>query len=422
MPVKILNEIDVSEYAWCNSAVMFKVWNGMGTITHKSSKEDDDYCYYNHLFLNDKPILQSYEPLCPTCIGMLATGYGIENIDCPELRAVRECLNSDYTDIITSAEMLKPLLALLNDGYYLLADVPHYPTDGNNNFFWSVTNELTENPAFCYEYYHYGLYRCTYSFPQYLYPTQSAELCNQKRIDEYVEILKNNPNPPRALAYHEYGFISALLDGHHKATASAILGQKINCLTIIKASGCTFGKGVKYINNGIEINSVNFSNIKVPVPVGSLYGEYFPHHAKKPIEDVNITEYNLTGRKFPQAESNAEKYYFDIKTLMEFYSVDIENMEFTDEIIDDWINNPNNEENYIRLKCAIKYLILNNRDMAYRTAVKIISNEYGHLPYKEAWTILKDFRDEKTEQLFIDHIVNYGDKSSYYDIVTSYWD
>ncbi len=422
MPVKILQEIDVSEYAWCNSAVMFRVWNGLGTITHKSSKEDKDYCHYSHLLLNGNPILQEYLPICPTCTGMLATGYGIENIDCPEFKAVRECLNSNYTDIKTSAEMLKPLLALLDDGYYILADVPHCPTDGNNNFFWSVPNKLTESPAFCDEYYNSDLYSCTDSFPQYLYPTQSAELCTQKRIDEYVEILKNNPSPPRALAYHEYGFISALLDGHHKATASALLGQKINCLTIIKASGCTFGKGVKYINNGIEINSINFSNIRVSVPAGSLYGEYFPHHAKKPVKILKITEYNLTGRKFPQAEKNAEKYYFDIKTLTEFYSVDIENMNFTDEIIDSWINAPNNTENYIRLKCAVKYLILNDRDMAYRTAVKIVSSEYEHLPYKEAWTILKDFRDEKTEQLFIDHIVNYGNKSCYYDIVTSYWD
>ena len=104
MPVNILKEIDVSEYRWCNSAVMFRVWNGMGTITHRSGKEDKDYCYYCHLLMNDKPILQEYLPICPTCTGMLATGYGIENIDCPELRAVRECLNSNYTDIRTSAE------------------------------------------------------------------------------------------------------------------------------------------------------------------------------------------------------------------------------------------------------------------------------------------------------------------------------
>ena len=78
MSVKILNEIDVSEYEWCNSAIMFRVSNGIGTITHKFGKNDEDYCCYNaHLLINDKPILQTYLPFCPTCSGMLATGYGI---------------------------------------------------------------------------------------------------------------------------------------------------------------------------------------------------------------------------------------------------------------------------------------------------------------------------------------------------------
>ncbi|MDE5770999.1 MAG: hypothetical protein K2I06_05110, partial [Ruminococcus sp.] len=409
----------------CNSAVMFRVQNGKGVITHQHGKEDEDDYHYSKLLLNGNPILQEHLPICPTCTGLLATGYGIENIDCPELKAVRECLNSNYTDIRTSAEMIKPFLALLDDGYYLLADVPHDPTDGNNNFFWSVPNNLTENPACCDEYYHYGLCRCTDSFPKYLYPTQSADHCNQKRIDEYVEILKNNPNPPRALAYHEYGFISALLDGHHKATASALLGKKINCLTIMSAYSCALEKPVKTITSDTRLKSISFSNIQIPVSSGSIYGEYFPYPFKKPDEDLQITEYNLTGRKFPQAEINAKKYYFDIKSLMDFYAVDIENMNFTDEIIDSWINTYNDEENYIKLKCAIKYLMLNDRDMAYRTAVKIVKNiSYynAYLPYDEAWTALKDFRDEQTEQLFIDHIVEYGNESTYYDIVTSYWD
>lgn len=420
--VKILKEVDVSKYKWCNSAIMFRVWNGMGTITHSFGKEDKDYYHYTHLLLNDKPILQEYLPICPTCSGMLATGYGIENIDCPELKAVRECLNNNYVGIKTSAEMLKPLLNLLEDGYYLLADVPHCPTDSNSNFFWSVPNALTENPAFCDEYYHYGRFCCTDSFPQYLYPTQSASLCNQKRIDEYVEILKNNPNPPRALAYHEYGFISALLDGHHKATAATLLGQKINCLTIIEASGCTFGKGVKYINNGIEINSVKFSNIQISVPAGTLYSDYFKPPRTTPDDDLTITEYNLTGRKFPQAEINAQTHYLNIETLTDLYAYDIPNTNLTDDLIDSWITEPN-EENHVRLKCAIIYLMLNNKDMAYRTAVKIVSkSNFLDLPFETAWTALTNFRDEKTEQLFIDHIVEYGNKSRYYDIVTSYWD
>lgn len=419
MPVKILKQIDVSEYPWCNSAVMFRVQNGLGTITHKSSAENyKDDSYYSHLTLNGKPILQEYIPSCPTCEGMLATGYGTENIDCPELKAVSECLNSDYKDIKTSAEKLKPLLNLLEDGYYLLADVPHNPTDGKGNFFWSVPNKMTYNNGFRFEYYHSETFSVINGFPQYLYPTQSSEVCNQKRIDEYVEILKNNPNPPRALAYHEYGFISALLDGHHKATAAALLGQQVNCLTIIQITGCTNEQGFRYYGNNTIISKINFSDIEVPVPAGSLSGEYMPDIKRLP-EDIKITEYNLTVKEFPKAEINAKKYYLDIDTLMELYAYDIEGADLTDEIIDHWIN-AYSVDNYARLKCAIIYLMKNDRDMAYRTAVKIISKSTYCLPFETAWTALTHFKDEQTEKLMIDHIVEYGKDSL--DVVKSYWD
>lgn len=418
MSVEILNEIDVSEYSWCKSAVMFRVQKGIGTITHHFGEEDENYCYNEHLLINGTPILQANKPVCPTCTGMLATGYGIENIDSPELKAVSECLNSDYINIMHSAEMLKPFLNLLEDGYYLLADVPHYPTDNHDTFFWSVPNELVYNNAFCDEYYNSDFSRQITGFPQYLYPTQSADMCSEKRVNEYVEIFKNNPAPPRALAYHEYGFISALLDGHHKATASAILGQQVNCLTIIDVSGCTFGKGVKYVNNGIEIDSVWFSGINVPVPAGNLYGEYFPHRNKKPVKNLKITEYNRTGRSFPEAEKNASLLYPDIKTVVDIYSAELEKCDFTDETIDDLIA----REDFDKLKYALSYLMVTDKKIAYRTAVKIVKNNSLYLPLEKAWKVLLNFKDEQTEKLFIKHFLEYGNKSRFYDIVTSYWD
>ncbi|MDE6796812.1 MAG: hypothetical protein K2J36_02195, partial [Ruminococcus sp.] len=390
-------------------------------ITYQYGTDDEDYYYYSKLLLDGKPILQAHLPVSPTCTGLLATGYGIENIDCPELKAVRESLNGDYQNIRTSAEMLKPFLNLLEDGYYLLADVPHDPTDGNNHFFWSVPNNLTANPACLEEYYTCENFFYKESFPKYLYPTQSADLCNQKRIEEYVEILKNNPNPPRALAYNEHGFISALLDGHHKATASALLGQAVNCLTIMNVGRVYFEAYTETIEYNTRIKSINFSDIKIPIPAGSLYGDYFGFTMKLHEDNLTITEYNLTGKKFPQAELNAENLYLDIESLMGLYNFGLENTEFTDELIDEWINNVS-YDNCFRLKYTIKYLMLKDKDMAYRTALKIVKKNYIYLPYEEAWTALKKFRDEKTEKIFIDYIVSHNKNDRLWDIVTSYWD
>ncbi len=239
------------------------------------------------------------------------------------------------------------------------------------------------------------------------------------------------------MAYHEYGFISALLDGHHKATASALLGQAVNCLTIMSVYSCTFEKPVNTITSDTRLKSIRFSNVTVPVPARSLYGEYFPYPFKKPDEDLQIAEYNLTGRKFPQAESNAENLYLDIESLMGLYAFGLENTEFTDELIDEWINNCT-DENCLRLKYTIKYLMLKDKNMAYRTILKVLKNNgdyfygngYYYLPdiedwtalHNVAWTALKNFRDEKTEQIFIDYIVSHDKNERYWDIVTSYWD
>ena len=52
-----------------------------------------------------------------------------------------------------AAESIKTLLGLLNDGYYILADVKLYPSEGQGAFFYSVPNELTYNEVSCSEYY-----------------------------------------------------------------------------------------------------------------------------------------------------------------------------------------------------------------------------------------------------------------------------
>ncbi len=114
--VEIIKSVDVD---WCEEAVLFRVKNGKGTLTHRISEDD---MYSSQLLLNDRPLIQAKYPICPTCAGMLATGYGIENIHSKELTRVRECMNSEYKGIMNAAEQIKPLLGLLKDGYYLLAE------------------------------------------------------------------------------------------------------------------------------------------------------------------------------------------------------------------------------------------------------------------------------------------------------------
>mgnify|MGYP007126584196 CR=1 FL=1 len=135
--ITVIREIDAAEYSWCNSAILLRVKNGKAALTHRCGEEDEDYYAISYqLLLNGKPLVQATLPVCSTCSGLLAAGYGIENISCAEVEQVRQTVNGEFTDIRAAAEQLSPLLGLLNDGYYVLADVAHSPDDRC----WDIVN------------------------------------------------------------------------------------------------------------------------------------------------------------------------------------------------------------------------------------------------------------------------------------------
>ncbi|MCH5348215.1 MAG: hypothetical protein J1E40_02735 [Oscillospiraceae bacterium] len=421
--VKILDEIDTEKIPWCSEAVVFSVKNGRRSLINTKGQvinEGNDFFF--QLELENKPVLQEIRPQCPTCEGMLAAGYGIENINCPELKAVREGINTGYKDIHTSAEFLKPFLGLLDNGIYVLADVSYYPTDGNGRFFYSVPNGFAEYPVTCDVYYVSSILACADGFPAYLYPTQSSELINTKRVEEYMDILKNDPSPPRGLAYWQNGFISALLDGHHKACAAARLGKKISCLTIIRADG--FRPAGEYNRSDMKktfVKDVIFSTIEYPAKEGQVWGDYFSDYKENKIGPP-FPEYKLTGREFPEENRIAAQKYPTIDLLSGMYASDIITEKITEELIDKLISKPD-RENAERLRFALAYLMITgNREMAYIAAKKIVRAEISYHPAKEAWVALQEFKCDETEQLMIDYMVSHTKDDPYWDIVSDYWD
>ena len=76
-----LDKPDIKNWFWCKEALAFEVRNGLSKLKHVCTSIKDGK-YYRQLLLNDHPIMQGYYPECPTCYGLLKTGYGIENIKC----------------------------------------------------------------------------------------------------------------------------------------------------------------------------------------------------------------------------------------------------------------------------------------------------------------------------------------------------
>ncbi len=79
--------------------------------------------------------------------------------------------------------------------------------------------------------------------------TQSVRKFSQGRIAYY----RQNPGC-RAVAFFEDGYMTALLDGHHKAMAAAIDHKMINALVIMPCYGISRyeGEGIckEYIHSG----------------------------------------------------------------------------------------------------------------------------------------------------------------------------
>lgn len=115
--IKIIKDIDTSDKWWCDSAVLFSVKNGKNTICELAGREDDDYEYNLQMQMNGVPLVQGHFPCCPTCKGMLAAGYGSENVDSPEFEAARNCMNSAFISVWDSAYKAARSIVKKGDGF-----------------------------------------------------------------------------------------------------------------------------------------------------------------------------------------------------------------------------------------------------------------------------------------------------------------
>lgn len=176
--------------------------------------------YRSILYLGETPLLRIQANGSPTCESMLAAGYGIPE-DCREIRSVRAALDKPYAGLADALERVRPVLGLLQPGIYVLSYSDYYPTDGDGHFFWDVPESLTSFKATS-EYYDSDKHRVLPCFPCYLYPAQSAQKYDPQQAENYRRRLRAGEALPPVLAYSLWGYMSVLLDGHHRACACAL--------------------------------------------------------------------------------------------------------------------------------------------------------------------------------------------------------
>jgi len=414
-------KVDCSEIINIKEAKLVYV-NGKGKLTvEKGKSRHPDWEAPSKIKLNDVPLIQAKIPDCSTCSSLLATGYGIENANCKELLEIQEKINSDYINLETSINNMKPLLTLLESGFYLIADAICYPTDGEN-FFWNVPNNLTENLTTAPAYLGEGTY--VFNQPVYLYPTQTTNSYNKDRVDYYIEKFKNSAdNKPRAIVYNFEEFINFIIDGHHKACASTILKEPVNCILIIPD---------RIYKNYYKNICLNFSGILVDYKdIPKEYTQYIKKKKFSPSQEkIEINDGIVNNREWEKEYINSAKHYLSLLDYANVIDIMQDNeIEVNDIFIKNCLENFD-KDSQVKIKKLLYLLKFTDIKKAQEIALKYakktlreeeIDKELKQLTYR---ILLNNKNNEEVENIFIDYIVYYSDNKEdpVLNIINSYWE
>lgn len=243
--VQLLHVVSAEEYPPAGGAF---VWNGEGLAKLQWCASDQAEAphqpppYDHFLMLGDVPLLQWQSEDCyPTCTQLLQAG-DTPTEDLESFAAVINAIRND-TPIESCLEPISPVIHLLSAGLYFVAFVDYVPTNGEDRFFWRAYGELRACRPLGY---HLpstpgGQPKKTEvtTRPVFLAPTQSTAKFHLNRYEVARLTYQDSPG----LAFHLGGRLSALLDGHHRATCAAMNGVRFRALTIAAAQSREYRDG-----------------------------------------------------------------------------------------------------------------------------------------------------------------------------------
>ena len=421
--VRILpTKIDLTGQPWCRDALLLHV---RGTSVLRWERRllpanADPYETPLCLTLRGAPLLSWLAAVYETSESWLCTGWGLDTAECPELDALREILNGGFAQLEDAVPSLSPLLELLPEGVYVLAESDAYPTDGCGQFFWNVSDRLEPNPTtglvcLADDDYDYKYERIP---PKFLYPSQRRSRLDLERVDYYKERFQQDGSLPHGLAVYVTEGMSVLLDGHHKAAAAALLGRTLPCLTVLplgyyrldnpKQSAC-FGP--------IVVPAEDISGVKLPKEPWQ-YAKGSGPLPKGRLADAELPEALLAaGKRYPTAEGYALVSAAEISYP-------------TDRELETWLADPGLYRPQLRGALVVLRSRGDSRlkDTALRCAA--VGDAYCSLK-AEAFQVLAELKgDPDVEAFFIDYFVSleeppsvHGSAQDYLtQIAHSFWD
>lgn len=199
--------------------------NALGKIKRIVRDESDHLSYgFTSWLTIEGRRLYSYHIDCPTCNQLLRAGHYPSHQHSEYLEKITKLdkarINSNSIEWLQD---LAPFLNLFEPNFYFISLNPYSPTDGNGRFFWDAFSVMEHSRVLEQA----ALYNQV-ERPQFLLPTQAKSQFDRQRYENALACMDLYPG----IAYHIIGTVSALLDGHHRATAAAKRQTTFDCITI----------------------------------------------------------------------------------------------------------------------------------------------------------------------------------------------
>ncbi|MEO3946333.1 hypothetical protein [Gorillibacterium sp. CAU 1737] len=401
-PIEYEDFIPGVNQPWGKDALLFRVNKGLGKLSIRYGRDKNgEPCEF--LLLDNKPLINSYgdEMYCPTCAKVLSIGLGKENVTRSLIDTIKGTQDLG-SDIREAFDPMKPMLSILEDGYYLLTRIETIPTDGTDRFFWNLTSSKKPYIAAAEVYYKLHSYPGT---PRFLLPSQSLQGLNQDRVAYYRELIRNG-KVMTGLAYYYDGFMSTLLDGHHRATAAYLENKTIDCLTIIKVTGLGYDldKRPNRLYAGGKLYSLDL--FQRPERIAA-YLEKTSNSVKPQLEAQEVEDFLRDCKKAWQQEATPPPYDFGRRNYPDYLSIAFSDMadDTSNEQIED-VMGRRDEDAEFELEMIFKKLQLQEPERALKLARRILHDPNWRGLIEEVFGYYASIDSMEVEDLFIEYLIN----------------